>query len=79
MWDLKPFNIYALCSQEKSYVFYFYFVNITGLTRVNQCNPEPDSLVGSTPRSGLITMVIMKIYFLICYIFELLKCIKKSI
>jgi hypothetical protein len=21
MWDLKPFNIYTLCSQEKNYVF----------------------------------------------------------
>jgi len=21
MWDLKPFSIYTLCSQEKSYVF----------------------------------------------------------
>jgi hypothetical protein len=21
MWDLKPFNIYNICSQEKNYVF----------------------------------------------------------
>ena len=21
MWDLKPFSIYTLCSQEKNYVF----------------------------------------------------------
>jgi len=21
MWDLKPFSIYSLCSQEKSYLF----------------------------------------------------------
>jgi hypothetical protein len=21
MWDLKPFRLYILCSQEKSYVF----------------------------------------------------------
>ena len=31
MWDLKPFSIYTLCSQEKNYVFsmwdkkYFWF------------------------------------------------------
>jgi hypothetical protein len=24
MWDLKPFSIYTLCSQEKSYVFFQY-------------------------------------------------------
>jgi len=24
MWDLKPFSIYALCSQEKSYVFFLF-------------------------------------------------------
>ena len=46
-----------------------FFFNFPDLTRVNPSNPEPDPLAGLTPMSGLITMVVMKIYFLICYIF----------
>ena len=31
MWDLKPFNIYTLCSQEKSMFFQYGIKNIFGL------------------------------------------------
>jgi hypothetical protein len=26
MWDLKPFRIYTLCSQEKNYVFLMWYL-----------------------------------------------------
>jgi hypothetical protein len=31
MWDLKPFRIYTLCSQEKSYVFSMWDKKLFGL------------------------------------------------
>ena len=34
-----------------------FFLKISGLTWVIPCNPGPGSLAGSTPGSGLITML----------------------
>jgi hypothetical protein len=36
--------------------FQIFFLNFSGLTWVNLCNPGPNFLTESTPRSGLITM-----------------------
>jgi hypothetical protein len=79
-WDnllnLIVYNIYSLYPHELFLSFFIkniktliFFFNFPDLTRVNPSNPEPDPLAGLTPMSGLITMVVMKIYFLICYIF----------
>jgi hypothetical protein len=34
MWDLKPFRINTLCSQEKSYVFSMYDLKLFSIYRV---------------------------------------------
>ena len=57
------YNMYNLYLHELFLNFFIWnikisniFFNFSGLTWVNLCNPGPNFLTGSTPRSGLITM-----------------------